>query len=446
MSKHRADARALHAADIAPASSLVIRRARAVMLSHGPDPRRGEALRELSILDPADVWIVDDRIIAVAASGDLPEDCPRAPRHEEIDADGRVLMPGFVDCHTHACWAGDRLDEWERKRGGATYLEILRAGGGIMATVRAVRAASAAHLTAALLDRLEQMSRHGTTTAEVKSGYGLTAEDEVKMLAAIHAAAGRWQGSVISTALLGHALDPDRPEFIRETIEHTLPAVSRIFPGMTVDAYCEQGAWSRAECVQLFTAAQAMGHPIRVHADQFSSTGMIGEAITRGYRSVDHLEASSPGDLGALAASNTFGVMLPACGFHLDGRYGDGRAFVDAGGALAIATNCNPGSAPTHSMPCVIALAVRHLGLTPAEAIAAATINPARLLGFTDRGAIAPGQRADLIVLHHRDERSLAYEFGANPVDTVICGGRVMPASAPPAGTRAGATADPAGQ
>ena len=426
MSDHRGKSASVREPDAEPITSIVVRRARAVTLAEGPRPRRGDSLRNLAIVDPADVWIVDDRIHAVARSGNLPANCPVAVDHHEIDAGGRILMPGFVDCHTHACWSGDRLDEWEMKLRGTAYLEILKAGGGIMSTVRAVRAAPGVHLEATLLDRLKHMSRHGTTTAEVKSGYGLTAENEVKMLAAAHAAAARWQGSLTSTALLGHAIDPAQPDFIRETIEVTLPAVSKIFPGITMDAYCEQGAWSLADCLALFDAAASHGHPVRVHADQFSSTGMVSEAVARGYRSVDHLEATTPADLRTLATSNTFGVMLPACGFHLDGRYADGRGFVEAGGAIAIATNCNPGSAPTHSMPFVIALAVRHLGLSPAEAISAGTINPAALLGFTDRGAIAPGHRADVIVLHHADERSLAYEVGANPVDIVICGGRIM--------------------
>ncbi|QYU67070.1 imidazolonepropionase [Leptolyngbya sp. 15MV] len=336
-------------------------------------------------------------------------------RHGIIDAAGRVLMPAFVDAHTHACFVGSRLDEWQQKLRGVPYLDILRAGGGIMATVRAVRDASQAQLTAALRERIDLARRSGTLTHEVKSGYGLSAEHELKMLRAI-----RDDPRAIPTALLGHAIDPDDPTFIDRTINDTLPAVSAEFPGIPIDAYCETGAWSVNDTVRLLAAARALGHPIRVHADQFNSLGMIDQAIALGAASVDHLEASPTDALDRLAASSTFGVMLPVCGFHLDGRYANAQYFVRAGGALVLASNDNPGSAPSCSMPLVIALAVRHMGLSTAEAIAATTVNPAELLGLRDRGTIAPGQRADLILLRHTDERRLAFEVDAHPIDRVF--------------------------
>ncbi len=401
--------------------SLLIRNARILTLARGARPRRGPALGDLGPIPVGDVMVSAGRVLAVG---------PRlsAPRGiETLDAAGRVLMPGFVDCHTHACWAGDRLDEWDLKRRGASYLDILKAGGGIMSTVRAVRGATEGDLAAALRDRLGTMLRHGTTSVEVKSGYGLSTEAELKMLRVIHVA-GQAEGlpTLIPTALLGHALDPDTPDFLESTIAQTLDAVHAAFPGVAIDAYCETGAWSVADCVRLFERARSLGHTFRVHADQFNSLGMLPESIRLGAASVDHLEASRPADLEALAASPTFGVILPACGFQLDGRYAAARRLVDAGGALALATNYNPGSAPTPSMPFAIGLAVRHCGLSPAEAIAAATVNPATLLGLADRGTIAPGQRADLILLRHSDERMLAFEVGANPVETVILGGRIV--------------------
>lgn len=399
---------------------LLVRSARVVTLAEGPRPRRGAELSRLGVLDHADVLIDEGHIVDVAPSIESP------PGAALLEADGRVLMPGFVDCHTHACFAGSRLDEWDRRRAGVPYLDILRAGGGIMATVRATRAATQADLQRHLAHHLELMLRCGTTSVEVKSGYGLTTADELKMLRAIRAAGAVWDGTVVPTALLGHAIDPDQPDCVRRVVEDTLHEVSAEFPGVTVDAYCESGAWSLDDCMALFRASRARGHPIRVHADQFHSLGMIPEAVRLGARSVDHLEASTPEHLEALARSDTFGVALPACGFHIDGRFANLRRFIDAGGAACIASNFNPGSAPCFSMPMVIALAVRHCGLSPAEAIAAATVNPATLLELDDRGTISPGMRADLILLRHRDERELAYEFGDSPIDAVICAGRVV--------------------
>ncbi|MEM8835961.1 MAG: imidazolonepropionase [Planctomycetota bacterium] len=387
--------------------SLLIKNAR-VLADHAPDR--------------ADVLIAKGLIEQVGSI--------EAPAVQTIDARGRVLMPAFIDAHTHACWAGERLDEYDRQLAGATYLEILEAGGGIMSTVRAVRAATQSDLRDALLARLGVMLREGTTTVEVKSGYGLTAEHELKMLRAITDAGERWAGTVVPTACIGHALEPgtenEQRAIIERTITETLDAVHAEFPDVTIDAYCEKGAWSLADCERLFERAMSLGHPVRVHADQFNSLGMIDWAVANGVRSIDHLEATSPNDLRTLAQSDTFGVMLPCSGLHLDQRYADGRTFLDAGGKLVIATNCNPGSAPTSSMPFAIAMATRGNRITAREAIDACTANAAVLLGFEDRGIIAVVKRADLILLRHTDERALGHEFGGNPVDLVVCDGRVV--------------------
>lgn len=404
-------------------------------LVHGA--RRGDAMSELGIIPRGDVHVSGGRIVSVGPSGSLPStDAP------VIDAAGRVLMPGFVDCHTHACYAGDRLDEWELKRAGATYLDILRAGGGIMSTVRATRSASPDELGASLSDRLERMLREGTTTVEVKSGYGLSLEHELKMLRVIQSAGERFAGTVVPTALLGHALDADSADpaackrFVDRTIGDTLPGVSGEFPFIAVDAFCEKGAWSLDDCVRLFDRARRGGHSLRVHADQFTSLGMTAHAADAGFISVDHLEAATPEESRLLGLSSTIGVLLPVCGFHVDGRYANARPIIDAcaeeaagdgkgggSGGVAIATNFNPGSAPCLSMPMAIALAVRHCGLSPGEAIVASTVNAAAVLGLEDRGVIAPAKRADLILLRHTDERMLAYEFGSGAVDEVIVNG-----------------------
>ncbi len=402
------------------APPLLIRGARVLSIGGSSGAARGTAMRDLGVIERADVLVADGRIDQIS-EGALagPAGC------RTIEAEGRVLMPAFVDSHTHAMWAGERLDEWEQSLEGASYLEILESGGGIMSTVRAVREATQEQLELNLRTRLAIMLREGTTTVEVKSGYGLSTEAELKMLRAISGVAGGTSQTIVPTALIGHAIDREQQGFTDRTIGETLDAVHAEFPGVFVDAYCEEGAWSLQECRALFERGAGLGHPFRVHTDQFNELGMTEWACENGAVSVDHLEASSGRALAAVAASDTFGVLLPCSGFQVDGRYADGRALIDAGATLAIATNCNPGSAPTSSMALAIALAVRNCGLTPAEAIYACTRNAAALLGFEDRGFIAPGARADLILLRHTDERALAHEFGGNPVDSVICDGTV---------------------
>jgi len=420
-------------------SPLLIRNARVVTLSRGTMPRRGAAMADLAVLTAQDV-LIENGLISKLGTGLA---APNNTTLRAIDAHGRALVPGFVDCHTHLCWTGSRLDEWEMKLAGKSYLDILHAGGGIMSTVRAVREATQDELESLLLRRLDAVLHNGTTTIEIKSGYGLTTEDELKMLRAIRSASERWPGTIVPTALLGHAIDPGAHSpvnFVNMVIDETLPAVHDEFPGITIDAYCEHGAWSLADCVRLFDAAFELGHPVRVHADQFSSMGMVREAIRFGALSIDHLEATTHADWNAIGESTAMAVVLPACGFHLDNRYAKPRLLLDphfsllkrertphVGGALCIATNSNPGSAPCVSMAMVMAIAVRHCGLSPSESLVAATANPAHLLGFSDRGTIAPGKRADLLLLNVNDERTLAYEFGGpGCIEHVICAGQLV--------------------
>jgi len=389
--------------------SILITNARILTMSNG-----------LSPIDNGSILIQDGTIAQIY------ESAIDAPDAQHIDAQGRVVMPSFIDAHTHACWAGDRLNEWELKQSGATYLEILKSGGGIMSTVRAVRKASTEELASNLLTRLNAMLNDGTTACEIKSGYGLSTADELKMLDAITLVSKSWPGRISPTACIGHAKDPDAKNFVDQTINETLPAVHEKYPGITIDAYTEEGAWSVDETVRLFKAAKELGHPLRIHADQFNALGMLEAAVELGALSVDHLEATKPDSLKHLAQSNSMGVMLPCSGFHVDGRYANGRAFIDAGGTLVIATNANPGSAPCLSLPMSIALAVRNLGITAAEAITACTTNAAQLLGYSNMGSLTIGNRADLIMLRHTDERQLGYEFGGSHVDLVICNGQII--------------------
>lgn len=431
-------------------SSVLIHNARILTLAEGSVPRRGAEARNLSVIERGYIWANGDT--HTYGEGDPPAEAQEPSRicddyaeagfprtHTIINAHGRVVMPAFIDAHTHACWAGNRLDEWDMKRSGASYLDILNAGGGIMSTVSATRNATDEELRMSLYQRARAMLAAGTCWAEVKSGYGLDGASEKRMLEAID-----FVGNCLNpfmhltpTALVGHAIDPEIPEFVERTINETLPAILEATDDhCLIDAYCEKGAWSVEDCRRLFEKAQEAGRLFRVHADQFNSLGMTPLAVEMGARSVDHLEASTEHDLKVLAESDTFGVMLPACGFHLDDRYANGRLFMDMGGALVIASNFNPGSAPCFSMPFVISLAVRHLGLTIEEAITACTINAAELLNADEPdvklrcnpyGHLSPiGVHHDFIMLRHTDERMLAYEFGGDPVQLVVSDGRIL--------------------
>jgi imidazolonepropionase len=404
--------------------SIVIADARILTLAGPASPRRGRELRDLEVIDQGHVVIEEGRIKSVGAgdprSGELAD-------AEIVNADGRVLMPCFVDCHTHACWAGNRFQEYEMRLAGAAYLDILRAGGGIMSTVRAVRAAPEEILTELLVERLLRMAANGAGTVEVKSGYGLTTDDELKMLRAIRGAADRTRQLVIPTFLGAHAVDHAQPGFVDRTINETLPAVAMEFPGIVCDAFCEEGAWSLADTRRLFESALSLGCRLRVHTDQFNSLGMTRLALEMGATSVDHLEALTPGDLSHVAHSSTIAVALPMSGFQLDDRYAPARELVDAGAAVAVASNLNPGTALVSSMPAVVALAVRRLYLTPAEVITATTYNAACVLGAQDEvGSIEAGKRADVQILECRDEREIGFDCGLPSPRLVVVDGKIV--------------------
>lgn len=378
-------------------------------------PRRGASMRDLGIIERGYLLVREGRIIEVAAG-----DAPRAlhAHAQVIDARGRVVLPGFVDCHTHACWAGDRLDEWEQKLAGVPYLDILAAGGGILSTVRSVRATSTQALALALEERALQMAAYGTTTIEVKSGYGLDCATELRMLEAIAQAASRSPVRMVPTFLGAHAIDPECEGFVEQTINQTLATVLAAYPGIAVDGYCEKGSWSVDECVRYFTRATQLGSAVRVHTDQFNSLGMIQAALALGAVSVDHLEAASDADLTAVAKSSTIAVGLPATSFCLGTATIRAREFIDRGGALALATNANPGSAPVRGMPIVISFAVREMKLTPAEALTTVTSNAACVVGLAGEcGSIEKGKSADVVLWPCTDERALGYELsGALPI------------------------------
>jgi imidazolonepropionase len=399
--------------------SIAIENARIVtcMPPAGGGARRGGEMRELRVIERGHVVVEYGRIEHV---GDVPLATRAASMR--IDARGRVLMPAAVDCHTHACWAGERWAEWEMKRAGASYLEILKSGGGILSTVAAVRAAPREALASQLAERLAEMRATGTGAVEVKTGYGLDAATELKMLESILAVARVSPALVVPTLLLGHAIDAGNPNQLADMCA-LVERVAERMPGIAVDAYCEDGAWSVAMCRELLEKARRLGFAVRIHADQFNPLGGLELAVELGARSVDHLEASTPSGIAALAASRAIGVALPVCGFALDGRFADGRTLIDRGGALAVASNWNPGSAPSPSAQFAAALAGRHMRLTAAEAICAVTWNAACVLGLEhETGAVLPGMRADLQLLAHRDERAYAHEVAGPGPDATILG------------------------
>jgi imidazolonepropionase len=401
---------------------LTIRNARLLTLA-GEGPRRGAGMRDLGVIERGFVRCSEDRIEQVQ-SGD-PEPCGGL----ELDAQGRVCMPALVDAHAHLCWGGDRWGEWDRIRAGTPWPDILASGGGILSTVRATRGADLASLTEGVHVRLRAMARLGVGATEAKSGYGLEPETEARMLEAIAEAA---QGSpmlVQRTFLGGHAIPPEDPAWPARLARDVIPEFARRFPGIAVDAFCERNALSVDQCRAVIRAARAAGLAARLHTDQFTSLGGAEMAVQEGARTVDHLEAATDETVRAVAHSATIAVLLPCSGYALDGRFGPGRALVDAGAVVALGSNANPGSAPTVDLRFAMHLAVRHAGLSGAEAIVAATRNAAFALGLGHEiGALKPGMRANLMVLQEPDERSLVHAFAAEPPRHVVLGGGLLQA------------------
>src|SRR5262245_23969197 len=341
----------------------------------------------------------------------------------EIDGGGLSAIPGLVDCHTHACFAGDRVDEFSLRTGGASYEELHARGGGILSTVRATRAAGAEGLAAALATHVEWMLRAGTTTFEAKSGYGLDHVTELAQLRAIRDVGG------VPTWLGAHTVPP---EFVDEgadayvdfLVRDVLPEAARL--AEAADAFLERGAFDAVQARRYLVASRDAGLELRLHGDQFTESGAIPLAIELGARSVDHLEATGPDGVSALAESDVTGVLLPASALFLGRPMPPGRALVDAGASVALATDFNPGSAFCESLPLVCALAATQMSMAPEEALTAWTVNAAHVLGRADRkGRIAPGFDADLVLLDAADWRHLAYHLGGQVVHTVIRAGGI---------------------
>ena len=404
-----------------PAATLLVRNVGRLVTC---DPERGAAP---GVVEGGAVAARDWEICAVGTEGEVAAH-PLAADAVVVDAAGNAVVPGFVDAHSHLVWLGERSDEYAARAAGRSYEEIADAGGGIRATVAATRAGELEELVAAARPRARRMLRSGTTTVEVKSGYGLEDQAELRQLAAALALGQDPElPEVLTTYLPLHALpEGDRAGFVERACTRGVERAARL--ARFVDAFCEQGAYTVEECARLLDAGRRVGLGGKLHADQRSRGGGARLAARLGAVSADHLEHAGDDDLAALAAAGVVGVILPGASLVLGGPPPPGRRLLEAGARVAVATDCNPGTCYSESMPLMVALAVALGGLTPAEAVVAATAGGAAALGLTDRGVLRPGRRCDLAILDTPHWLDLGYHLGANPVRTVIRAGRVAAA------------------
>ena len=383
-------------------------------------PLRGAALRSIDVTRDAYVLCEDGRIAATGRMSDLGS---LDGEVEEIDGRGLSAIPGLVDCHTHACFAGDRVEEFSLRAGGASYEELHARGGGILSTVRATREAGETGLAAALAEHRGWMLRAGTTTFEAKSGYGLDRDTELAQLRVVRDAGG------VATWLGAHTVPPEFADegaeaYVEFLLRDVLPEAAEI--AEAADVFLERGAFDAEQARRYLTACRDAGLVLRLHGDQFTESGAIPLAIELGARSVDHLEATGTHGVSALARSDVVGVLLPASALFLNRPMPPARALVDAGAAIALATDFNPGSAFCESLPLVCSLAATQMSLAPEEALAACTVNAAHVLGRAERkGRLEPGLDADVVLVAADDWRHLAYHLGGPVVHTVIAAGRI---------------------
>lgn len=402
-----------------------------------PTAQRGSALGTLNPVPNGAVLLDGGLILAVGAPAELLLQHPEA---DLLDAGGNAVLPGFVDPHTHLVWAGDRANEFEMRLQGMSYMEIMAAGGGIAATLKATRAASLEQLLEETRLRARAAFQHGTTTLEAKTGYGLDLETEVKQMEALLRLDEEGPLQIIPTYLGAHAVPPefsgDTAGYVRFLTLQALPELKSWWqaraperPLPFVDVFCEEGVFDLAQTREILSAAAELGFPLKLHADEFANLGGASLAVELGALSADHLVKTSAEDIRRLGGSQTVAVSLPGTPFGLaQSAYTPAREIIAADGILALATDLNPGTSWNESMQFIQALACRYLKLTPAEALAAATINAAAALGLADRvGSLSPGKQADLLILNVPDYRMLSYRYGTNLVSTVIKKGAVYP-------------------
>lgn len=383
----------------------------------GPGPRRGEDLARLGLVQDAAISVRGGRVEAVGRRLELRERFPAAKR---IEMSGHVLMPGLIDSHTHAVFGGWRLDEYEQRCSGVPYMEIARRGGGINASVRDLRVRSEDELVELTRPRLRRLLEHGTTTVEVKSGYGLTVADELKMLRAIRRLQEEGPIDLVPTFLGAHAFPPEyadrRTAYVDLVVEEMIPAVADEGLAVFCDVFQEPGVYTAEEAERVFRAAVEHGLGVRLHADEFEASGGAELASRMGAASADHLGAVSDAGISALAASETVATLLPGTLMFLGkDNYPPARRLIQAGAAVALATDFNPGSSPTVNLQFVMSLACSRLKMSPGEAVVAVTANGAAALRIDDgRGGLEPGAPADIVAFRVTDYRLIPYLYGSN--------------------------------
>lgn len=416
-------------------NSLLLTNCPQILTLRGPAPRRGRALADPGMIRDGALLIKDGRIAAIGPRNRI-ERLPASRRARKLDLRGQVILPGFVDSHTHLIHAISRAAEYELRVSGATYEEIARAGGGILNSVRKLRAAPADQLKSRAFAHLKQFAAHGTTTLEAKSGYGLNWPSEHKILSLLRDLNSEQPLEVIPTFLGAHVVPAEfrnrtgkTPDTYVDLIcREWLPRIASENLAEFCDVFCDRGAFTVAQSRKILTAARACGFGLRIHAEQLARTGAARLAIQMHASSADHLEKISPADIRALANSNVTCTMLPGCCFHLGlSHYGPARKLIDGGAVVGLATDFNPGTSPTLSMPMILSLACTQMRMTPAEAIAATTINTAHSVRRSDRiGSLEVGKFADLAVFDVADYREIPYYFGVNHCSLTMKRGRII--------------------
>jgi imidazolonepropionase len=399
--------------------------------SDQPGPRRGCSLNELGIIQDGAVLCLGGKFVSVGTTKDALRD-PWLKKNRkkiiEIDCAGSVILPGFVDSHTHPVFVSPRLVDFEKRIEGASYEEIAAAGGGIRSSVEGVRNASRPILMNKVLAALHDMAAHGTTTVEAKSGYGLTTESEIKSLHAIRDAGAQWPGTVVSTLLGAHVVPKEfqghSQQYVDLVCNEMIPQAAKQKLAQFVDVFCDKGAFTAADTIQIFAAAEKHGLHVRAHVCQLSETPLR-PFLRFSPASFDHMDHVNEDDISELAKHDTVATLVPGANYFLGLKnYPRARKLIDAGVPVALATDYNPGTSPTLSMPMAMSLACTHMKMSPAEAIAATTINGAWTLRLADRkGSIEPGKDADLAMFAVKDYREIAYWFGANRSEMTIMNG-----------------------